>query len=166
MNLGVSMIITQATSADAEEILALQKLAYQSEAAIYQDYTIPPLMQTLSEISAEFHSRHFLKAVTDGGIRGSVRAHLEDGTCHIGRLIVHPAYQNLGLGTQLMNKIEGCFPDARRYTLFTGHLSERNLTLYRKLGYLPIRREPVSEKLTLVFLEKKGNSRKSRGLFA
>jgi GNAT superfamily N-acetyltransferase len=162
----MSMIITQATSADAEEILDLQKLAYQSEAALYQDYTIPPLMQNLSEITAEFRSRYFLKAVAAGCIRGSVRAFLSDGTCYIGRLIVHPAHQNLGLGTQLMSRIEGCFPEARRYELFTGHLSERNLYLYRKLGYLPIRREPVSEKLTLVFLEKRADSRISRGLFA
>jgi GNAT superfamily N-acetyltransferase len=149
------MSITQATPADAEEILQLQKLAYQSEAALYQDYTIPPLRQTLTEITAEFHTRRFLKAMTDGCLRGSVRAHLVDGTCYIGRLIVHPAYQNLGMGSQLMSKIEGCFPEARRYELFTGHLSERNLYLYRKLGYRPIRREQVSAKLTLVFLEKK-----------
>jgi GNAT superfamily N-acetyltransferase len=151
------MIITQAELADAQEILDLQKLAYQSEAALYQDYTIAPLMQTLPEITAEFRTRHFLKAVAGGRIRGSVRAHLKDGTCYIGRLIVHPAYQNLGLGTQLMNKIEGCFPDARHYELFTGHLSEGNLSLYRRLGYAPIRHEPVSDKLTLVFLKKKGN---------
>jgi hypothetical protein len=42
------MMITQAAAADAAEILALQKLAYQSEAAIYQDYSIPPLTQTLA----------------------------------------------------------------------------------------------------------------------
>jgi GNAT superfamily N-acetyltransferase len=162
----VSIIITPATPADAEEVLALQKLAYQSEAAIYQDYTIPPLRQTLSEITVEFHTRHFLKAVADGRIRGSVRAHLEQETCYIGRLIVHPAYQNLGLGSQLMDKIEACFPEARRYELFTGHLSERNLYLYRKLGYLPIRREQVSAKLTMIFLEKQGKSRPSRGPFA
>jgi hypothetical protein len=74
--------------------------------------------------------------------------------------------QNLRLGTQLMSTIEGCFPEARRYELFTGHLSEHNLSLYRQLGYVPIRREPVSEKITLVFLEKKGKSRGSGGLLA
>jgi ribosomal protein S18 acetylase RimI-like enzyme len=153
-----AMMITQATTADAEEILALQKLAYQSEAAIYQDYTIPPLMQTLEEITAEFQDRHFLKAVTAGYIQGSVRAHLDRGACHIGRLIVHPASQNRGLGTKLMQEIEACFPEARRFELFTGHLSSRNLYLYQKLGYLPVRRQPVSEKLTMVFLEKRSKN--------
>jgi GNAT superfamily N-acetyltransferase len=151
----VSVIITQATFADAAEILDLQKLAYQSEAAIYQDYTIPPLTQTLAEIKAEFCSRLFLKAVTAGRIQGSVRASMEQGTCCIGRLIVHPTQQNRGLGAQLMREIEGRFPDAQRFELFTGHLSERNLYLYKKLGYRPVRRDQVSEILTMVFLEKR-----------
>ncbi len=150
------MKITQGLPADAEEILELQKLAYQSEAALYQDYKIPPLTQTLADITAEFHTRHFLKAVADGRIQGSVRAHLEQGTCYIGRLIVHPAHQNLGLGSNLMSEIEGYFPEAQHYELFTGHLSKRNLYLYQKLGHVPTRREPASEKLTLVFLEKRG----------
>jgi GNAT superfamily N-acetyltransferase len=148
------MMITRAAAADAEEILALQKLAYQSEAAIYQDYSIPPLTQTLAEIKAELLSRYFLKAVSAGRIVGSVRAYIEQGTCCIGRLIVHPAYQNRGLGTKLMAEIEACFPEAQRYELFTGHRSARNLYLYQKLGYRPVRSEKGSEKLTMVFLEK------------
>lgn len=151
-----SLIITRATLADAQEILDLQKLAYQSEAAIYQDYAIPPLTQTLPELEAELQNQVFLKAVAAGRIVGSVRAYLQQGTCCIGRLIVHPAYQNRGLGKELMRKIEGCFPQAQQYELFTGHRSERNLYLYQKLGYQQVRMEQVSEKLTLVFLEKRG----------
>jgi hypothetical protein len=41
------MIIEEATVSDAEEILALQKLAYQSEAEIYNDFGISPLVQIL-----------------------------------------------------------------------------------------------------------------------
>jgi len=147
--------ITRASNTDAREILDLQKIAYQSEAALYQDYTIAPLMQTLPEIEAELHRQVFLKAAAAGRIVGSVRAYLQEGTCCIGRLIVDPAYQNRGLGRELMAQIEGCFPQAQRYELFTGHLSERNLYLYQKLGYQRVRMEPVSEKLTMVFLEKR-----------
>ncbi len=149
-----SLSITRATSADAREILALQKLAYQSEAAIYQDDTLPPLVQTLPEMEAELQSRLFLKAVTADRIVGSVRAHLQEGTCVIGRLIVHPACQNQGLGSALMTAIEGRFPQAERYALFTGHRSARNLYLYKKLGYQRMGSEKLSAKLTLIFLEK------------
>lgn len=38
------MIIGPATLDDSRSILTLQHLAYRSEAAIYDDYTLPPLM--------------------------------------------------------------------------------------------------------------------------
>jgi predicted N-acetyltransferase YhbS len=148
------LIITRATPADAQEILDLQKLAYQSEAAIYQDYNIPPLTQTLPELEAEMQNQIFLKAVAKGQIVGSVRAYLQQETCCLGRLIVHPAQQNRGLGRELMREVEGCFPQAQRYQLFTGHRSERNLYLYQKLGYRQVGSDKISEKLTMVFLEK------------
>jgi len=44
------MKIGDATVADAEHILELQKLAYISEAEIYNDYNIPPLIQTLQAV--------------------------------------------------------------------------------------------------------------------
>ena len=80
--------IEKALIEDAKEILELQKLAYVSEAEIIDDFTIPPLHQTIDEIISEFKRRVFLKVELDKKIRGSVRAHLEGETCHIGKLIV------------------------------------------------------------------------------
>jgi GNAT superfamily N-acetyltransferase len=150
----VPMVIEPADLEDAGEILALQKLAYLSEAEIHDDYTIPPLNQTLEETEAEFEAQYVLKATLEGRIVGSVRAYMRAGTCYIGKLIVHPDFQNRGIGTRLMHEIEGCFPDAGRYELFTGHKSGRNLYLYQKLGYRPFKSQRINEKLTLVFLEK------------
>ena len=150
------MVIEQAQTSDAPVILALQKLAYLSEAEIWQDYTIPPLTQTLEEIEQEFQNRTVLKVAVDGKIIGSVRAHLQEGTCYIGRLIVHPDFQNQGIGAKLLREIEGRFAQARRYELFTGEKSERNLYFYQKWGYRIFRKEELTDKVTLVFLEKKG----------
>ena len=86
------VIIERANVENAGEILDLQKLAYQSEAALYDDYTIPPLTQTLEEITADFERQLFLKASVDGRIVGSVRAYEREGACCIGRLIVHPDF--------------------------------------------------------------------------
>ena len=55
-----------------------------------------------------------------------------------------------------MNEIEVCFNRAGRFELFTGHKSERNLHLYRKLGYRVFRNEKISEKLTILYMEKHG----------
>ncbi len=146
--------IKHALHDDAAEILALQKLAYQTEAAIWNDYTIPPLTQTLEHLQAQFADHVILKAVDEGVIIGSVRGKQEHGACYIGRLIVHPDRQNRGIGKQLMTAIEAAFPTASRFELFTGQKSERNLYVYQKLGYRMFKEEALNEQVTLVYLEK------------
>ena len=143
-----------ATIEDAEELLALQKLCFQNEAALYKDNNIPPLTQTLADLQQEFASSHVLRIVLDGKIIGSVRAKLAADTCHIGRLIVHPNYQGRGLGTRLMSAIEREFGAAKRFEIFTGTRSLTNLNLYAHLGYGEVRRVTVSAHLELVFLQK------------
>ena len=148
------MIVEQATIDDAQEILALQKLAYQSEAEIYNDFTIPPLHQTLEEIKSEFVNQHFLKVCEEGRIVGSIRTYQKEGTCYIGKLIVHPEYQNQGIGTKLLQEIENTFDNVVRYELFTGHKSQKNLYLYEKNSYRIFRRQEVTGGLILIFMEK------------
>jgi ribosomal protein S18 acetylase RimI-like enzyme len=139
---------------DAEEILALQKLCFQNEAALYNSDHIPPLTQTLAELQQEFVSSRFLKILLDGRIIGSVRAKILGDTCYIGRLIVHPSHQGHGLGTRLMLTIEREFANAKRFELFTGSRSLANLRLYKRLGYREVRRVAVSGDLEMVFLQK------------
>jgi predicted N-acetyltransferase YhbS len=148
------IVIEPATSDDAEAILHVQQLAFQSEAAIYNDDTIPPLTQTLAELHSEFERKVFLKACMHGTIIASVRAEMQQETCCIGRLIVHPDVQGRGIGTRLMHAIEQCFTNASRFEIFTGQKSARNIYLYRKLGYNTFRSETVSRDLTIVFMEK------------
>ena len=152
------MIIEEARMEDAEEILALQRAAYASEAERYDDHNIPPLTQTLEEMEADFEKQLFLKAVEEGVIVGSVRAYQEGGTCHIGRLIVLPDRQNRGIGSRLMDEIEARFPEAERFELFTGHLSQGPLHIYSERGYEVFRVEPVHDRLTVIFLEKRPTS--------
>ena len=148
-------MIERATVDDAEEILSLQKLAYRSEAEIYDDFTIPPLLQTLEEIKKDFENQTILKATLDEKIRGSVRAFIKEGTCYVGRLIVHPDFQNRGMGKELMKKIEEIFKEAQRFELFTGHRSEKNLYLYQKLGYKIFKTVKAHDRLNIVYLEKR-----------
>lgn len=137
-----------------EAILALQKLAYQSEAAIYDDFSIPPLVESLDQLRGVFADHVVLKAVADGPIVGSVRAAAHAGTCHIGRLIVHPDWRRQGLGSQLVTAMERQFPQVERFELFTGHKSVGNIRLYEKLGYAIYKTVAVHERLQLVYLEK------------
>jgi len=150
----VNWTIEPADLEDAAEILGLQKLAYQSEAARYDDHTLPPLKQTLEDMEADLRAQVVLKATLEGRIVASVRGRVTDGTCYVARLIVHPDLQDRGLGTQLLHALERACPDAERFELFTGHRSARALHLYHKLGYQVFRKERVHDRLTLVFLEK------------
>ncbi len=69
-----SYIIEKAEYNDLPEILKLQYLAYQSEAALFGTQVIPPLRQTLEEVVDEFNAGIILKLVIDNRIIGSVRA--------------------------------------------------------------------------------------------
>jgi len=140
---------------DAAGVLALQKLAYQSEAQLYDDWTLPPLTQTLEHLHEEFASSVVLKALDGNSLVGSVRARVVDGVCQIGRLIVAPEMQGQGAGTMLMRGIEAAFPEAPAFELFTGSRSEGNLRLYERLGYTRTREKVLSPAVTLVFLEKR-----------
>jgi len=146
--------ILRADIIDASEILELQKLAYQSEAALYNDWAIPPLTQSLDEIKKEFGEKIFLKVSDSGKIIGSVRTLIHDGTCNVGRLIVHPGFQRMGIGTRLLLAVEAEFPSVKRFELFTGSRSAANIRLYDKLGYKIFRTDRLSLQVELVFMEK------------
>jgi ribosomal protein S18 acetylase RimI-like enzyme len=151
--------ILLATVADAAELLALQKMAYQSEAELYGDPCIPPLAQTVSEMEDDLRTQVVLKASVDGKIVASARAHEIDGTAYIGRVIVSPRVQGRGLGKRIMAAIEARFPHARRFELFTGHLSTRNLGFYRSLGYTDFKTVPLTPVIQFVYLEKQAHAR-------
>ncbi|MCD9023465.1 GNAT family N-acetyltransferase [Cohnella silvisoli] len=150
----MSTKIERASAVDAEEILSLQKLAYQSEAKIYNDFSIEPLVQTLEQLRYQFEDHIILKAVVDGAINGSVRAIEREGTCFIGKLIVNPNDQNKGIGRKLMEAIEDYFP-LSRYELFTGSKSVKNIALYEKFGYTVFSERSITPDFSLVYLEKK-----------
>ena len=150
-----SIFITKAFVKDAPEILKLQKLAYLSEAALYNDYSIPPLTQTLTETREDFENYIILKATSDGVIVGSVRGQLtEDNSCYIGRLMVHPDFQKRGIGSRLLQAIQDEFKQVKRYILATGQASVDNIRLYNKLGFNQYDTEHMNDKVTIVHLEK------------
>jgi ribosomal protein S18 acetylase RimI-like enzyme len=148
------MKIEIATIDDAAAIFALQQCAYQTEAAIYGDFNIPPLLETLDQLREQFRTKRFWKAVEDARVVGSVRTFQKDGSRHIERLIVYPEYRRRGIGSTLLREIEIDNPKTSRFELFTGDKSIDNIRLYERHGYRPFRRKPVNANLTMVFLEK------------
>lgn len=127
--------ISKAGFEDLEHILELQKIAFISEAELYNNYSIEPLTQTLDSIKDDFNTYIFLKAEMGNKIVGSVKGRETGEFCWIGRLIVSPEFQNKGIGRKLMTEIEKEFPATSQYMLSTGYKSIKNITLYESLGY-------------------------------
>lgn len=146
-------IIEKAAYNCLNEILSLQYLAYQSEAALFGGKDIPPLKQTLGGVIEEYNSGVILKMTADNRIIGPVRARKQDGTVYIGKLIVHPDHQRKGYGSSLLREMEMCLP-AERYELFTSTRSKDNIRLYQKLGYTIFDTRDADGGIQFVFMEK------------
>ncbi|MER5355357.1 GNAT family N-acetyltransferase [Kitasatospora sp. NPDC002551] len=156
--MGMSVIISTADTDDAEQILKLQYLGYQSEAELYGDWAIEPLTQSLESLLTELTEQHVLVARLGDEVVGTVRGRVgADGVARIGRLVVHPRMQRHGLGGRLLQALEQRLADdgaPTSYRLFTGHRSLGNLRLYARQGYRQTAVEQVSGRLALVHLEK------------
>jgi ribosomal protein S18 acetylase RimI-like enzyme len=148
------MKISKAESNDLSVILKLQYIAYEKEAIRYNDFSIPPLKQTLEELIKESKNSIILKATEDHIIIGSVRGSSHEQVCKIGRLIVHPDFQRQGIGSKLLSDIERLFSEVETFELFTGSDSEDNIRLYKKSGYTEFKRKKLTDKIDLVFLHK------------
>ncbi|EKD26904.1 MAG: hypothetical protein ACD_79C00972G0010 [uncultured bacterium] len=151
-NLGM-LTIEPATKNDALEILELQKTSYRNEVELYNDPSYPPLTQTVESLVETFEKEYFLKAVMEGKIVGSVRARMENDTCYIRRLVVHPIYQNYGIGKRLIQTIEYQFRDAKRFEIDMTAKTKRIIFFFKKLGFKFLKKEEIDSR-TWVYLEK------------
>ena len=156
---GINLVrIEKADRKDLEEILKLQYLAYQSEAALFGNKDIPPLKQTIDEVIEEYEQGLILKMVDDSMIIGSIRAREADGTVYIGKLMVHPDHRRKGYGRRLLEAIEGYY-SGKRYELFTSTKSINNIRLYQNSGYKEFNRRIFKDDLIFVYMEKNKESK-------
>ncbi|HEX6469198.1 MAG TPA: GNAT family N-acetyltransferase [Streptosporangiaceae bacterium] len=148
--------VVRAGIADAGEILTLQRAAYLAEAQLYGDPFIPPLVESLEQVRAVLAGDAIVLSARHGHrLVGAVQGRFRGQTCLVGRLVVAPDLQGRGVGTRLMRAIEAAVADrVDTLALFTGHLSDGNLRLYRHLGYAETHRERLAAHLTLVHMRK------------
>jgi ribosomal protein S18 acetylase RimI-like enzyme len=156
--MGMSVTISVATEQDAEQIFRLQYLCFQSEAALYGNYRIAPLVQTLESVRQELVSDCVFVARLGDEVVGSVRGSItEDGAAAIGKLCVHPRLQGHGIGARLLRAAEAALAEERgatKFRLHTGHRSEGNLRLYRRVGYETVGTAEGTDGVPMIVLEK------------
>lgn len=150
----------QVEESDMEAILSLQKAAFIEVAKHMNNYDLPPLLQTIQDVRNDFKSCIILKYTsTDSQIVGSIRGTIyDDNICHIGKLIVHPDFQNQGIGKELMCEIENYFPSCQKFTLFTGEETPNTYYLYTKLGYHIVYKKEI-DGINLIYMEKENHGK-------
>ncbi|MGW1748481.1 GNAT family N-acetyltransferase [Streptomyces sp. NPDC002092] len=156
--MGMSVTISVATEQDAEQIFRLQYLCFQSEAALYGNYRIDPLVQSLDSVRQEVAADCVYVARLGEEVVGSVRGRVtEDGSASIGKLCVHPRLQGHGIGARLLRAAESALAEergAKVFRLHTGHRSEGNLRLYRRVGYQAVGTSQGNDGVPMIVLEK------------
>lgn len=145
---------------DAGEVLTLQRAAFVQEALIYGTPEMPPLTQTLDELVHELHDNLGRVALIGPRIVGAVRARVDGELLLVGRLVIAPDQQGNGIGSRLLEAVEerGRQAGAIEAELFTGSLSEANLRLYEREGYVETQRVAGDDGIEQVFLRKRLSS--------
>lgn len=146
---------------DAGEVLTLQRAAYVTEAQAHADLNLPPLRQSLPDLTSELSDPRILAlGLRDrhGRLVAAVRACTSADNARvaeIGRLSVVPDRQGQGLGTRLLSAAEQRLPaSVAELRLFTGEHSDGNLRLYGRLGFVETSRQLTPSGYDLVHLSK------------
>jgi ribosomal protein S18 acetylase RimI-like enzyme len=135
------------------DALALQKMAFMTEAALYANHHLPPLEEQFADITLEFNRKTFLKARLEETLVGVVRGLVIGGTGFIQRLAVHPRFRGRGIGSSLVHNLESHL-NCSRFELFTGTRSTDNIRLYERLGYRRFEERQLDARVRLVLMEK------------
>ena len=119
---------------DLNEFTELAIQSFEEDKTMYGEY--PPL------IDIENHTLRFIQQgdtykILKAGrlIGGTVIFNDRKGHYTLGAIFIHPAYQNQGIGQQVMHLIEEQYSDAKSWFLDTPYLSVRNHHFYEKMGY-------------------------------
>ncbi|WP_206477037.1 GNAT family N-acetyltransferase [Microbacterium sp. KRD172] len=148
------VVLSRISSADAGEVLTVQRAAFVSEALIYGTPDMPPLTQTLDELRAELADANGWVARIGPRLVGAIRVRETDDLLLIGRIAIAPDMQGAGIGRALLEAAEhdSRAPEAE---LFTGSLSEANVRLYESCGYRVTERVEQDDGTAQLFMRKR-----------
>jgi ribosomal protein S18 acetylase RimI-like enzyme len=156
-----SLSVRQATVRDLPDVLEVQRHAFTrvAEQLGIDPAALPPLRETIDDLTGLLGGgvRFFVAIAGSDQVIGSVRATAQGDSIEIGRLVVDSGWERRGVASALMDELEGSFPSARRFVLFTGSNAAGPLALYSRRGYREFRREAMPG-VALVWLEKRAGA--------
>jgi tRNA (guanine37-N1)-methyltransferase len=132
------LVVEMAQPRDAGELLTLQRAAFVTEARLNGSLELPPLTETLAELTASLDDAVVLVARQRGRLIAAVRGERRpEHRWYVSRLVVAPDLQGQGIGSLLMDRIEDLAPpDTMAFQLITGAGSMTNHGFYRRRGYV------------------------------
>ncbi|GGU84738.1 GNAT family N-acetyltransferase [Lentzea flava] len=159
------MNIRPLTAEHAGEVITIQRAAYLQEARRYGAWDLPPLVETLDEISDHLRDGTPALGAFDGPrLVGSVRSRIDGDRMEVARLSVAPDVQGAGVGRRLLEAISAQAPaEITVVWLFTGAESDGNLRFYESAGFVRAAEHLDAVGIRCVTLEKKVISRSGAG---
>jgi len=150
------LVITVAQPSDAGELLTLQRAAFLAEARMNGTLELPPLTETLAELTASIESNTILTARLRGRLVAAVRGVAEPGhRWYIDRLAVAPDLERQGIGSLMMDQIEDLAPpDTVAFRLLLGAGSMINQGFFRRRGYVDAERTVNANGVPIVIMER------------
>jgi GNAT superfamily N-acetyltransferase len=143
------------TSEDAGEALTVQRAAFLAEARVYGTVEIPPLVETLDQISHEIETTVTVGAFAGSRLVGSARLTLDGSIGWISRVAIAPDQQGRGIGGGLLEQIEAnAPPSVTVFQLCAGGRSDTNVAMYERRGYREFERRRDSAGVQLVCMRK------------
>ena len=144
--------VAQGALTIAEQLHAMQMLAYAQEAQLLGAVHFPPLERTVEEVRSS--TEEFLAAFIGEAMVGAVSVwpDQEGMGLNIASLVVAPQFQRQGIGRRLMVTVLAAH-GGREFTVQTGAKNIPALALYAQAGFVELRRWFVGrESLELVKL--------------
>jgi|GEM_PF-38864 len=128
--------VRRLTSADAADVLVLQRCCWVDEAFANGTLDIPALHEGLDDVRTWLDQWTAFGLWRDGTLLGMVRARGEGAAWHIGRLAVAPQMRGSGVGRWLLAFVQNeADPACDRAELETGAGSAGNIRLYASAGF-------------------------------
>ncbi|KXF82929.1 GNAT family N-acetyltransferase [Enterovibrio coralii] len=126
-----------ATKDDASLLQEAALTAFHADYKLYGGY--PPNIESLGWFYERIADKQFFKIVVDTAFAGGLCIEdTGDGGMDIRYLYISEAFQNKGIGQDVMSMAENLLPDIQQIYLLTPYKAFRNQYFYEKLGYKKI----------------------------
>ncbi|GGF34916.1 hypothetical protein GCM10011611_46420 [Aliidongia dinghuensis] len=139
-------------SAEAAQVLALQRRSYRLEAALIGTDDIPPLRESLTNLQSSGET--FFGAFEGERLCGAIAYKVIGDTLDLHRVMVDPQFLRRGIASALIGFVKALEFRTLRTIVSTGSRNEPGRQLYARLGFVEIGEREVAPGLFVTAFER------------